>query len=126
MYWLFSSDFREIDFTKKSVFYHVCWVLFSGGWWWRCSEAAEEVILSWFVVRFTEAKITVTSSSLPPITFQNPLALAFLANGDKNVSSCDNFRAINAMELATAWKKIYSNYYLLFLKKNLTFKLKNS
>jgi len=68
-------------------------------------------------VRFTEAKITVTSSSLPPITFQNPLALAFLANGDKNVSSCDNFRAINAMELATAWKKLYSNYYLLFFKK---------
>ena len=54
------------------------------------------------VMRLTEAKITVTSSSLPPTTLTKPLALAFFANGDRNFSSCDNFRAMSAMEFAHA------------------------
>ena len=54
------------------------------------------------VMRLTEAKITVTSSSLPPTTLTNPLARAFFANGDRNFSSCDNFLAMSAMEFAHA------------------------
>jgi len=56
-----------------------------------------------FSLRLTAARTTVTSSTLPPATLPNPLARAFFANGDKKFSSCDNLRAINAMEFAQAW-----------------------
>ena len=68
------------------IFYHV----------WSCP----------WEFRLTAANITVTSSSLPPTTLEKPLARAFLAKGDKKLSSCDNFLAIKAMEFAQAWKKI--------------------
>ena len=57
-----------------------------------------------FSLRLTAARTTVTSSTLPPATLPNPLARAFFANGDKKFSSCDNLRAINAMEFAQAYK----------------------
>ena len=77
----------------------------------NCFQYHEDDPKDLFSLRLTAARTTVTSSTLPPATLPNPFARAFLANGDKKFSSCDNLRAINAMEFAHAWKKNRQNYY---------------